>query len=79
MIKKNAHLKHSRLLKYHYYSKQTKYHYLCEHRDNACQLNFMFDDISKIHIGDTVYLLARPDQILKQKDCYVISHHLNQT
>lgn len=36
VIKKNICLKESRILKYYYYSKQSKYHKHCTHSENTC-------------------------------------------
>ena len=41
-MKKNKCVGQSRILKYHSYSKSTKYHKYCQHERANCQISFNF-------------------------------------
>ncbi len=42
IMKKNKTISQTRILKYHSYSKTTKYHKYCQHEKSNCMLSFNF-------------------------------------
>jgi hypothetical protein len=78
-VKRNECLKESRLLKYYYYSKQSRYHRYCDHADSSCQIGYEFEEVFKVNIAGRAYLRMRCDSISKVGNYYRISHHLNTT
>ena len=65
IMKKNKTIEKSRILKYHSYSKSTKYHKYCDHTVQGCCISYNFIDLWKIKIGRDTYIKGKPDQILK--------------
>ena len=79
-MKKNKTMEKSRILKYHSYSKNTKYHKYCEHSVQECCIYYNFIDLWKIKIGRETYIKGKPDQILKiNEDTFKIVCSINDT
>ena len=79
LVRKDDCLRESRLLKYHYYSKDSKYHKYCEHSDGACQIGFHFEEVFRLNIGGKFYLRARCDRITLHRKVHRVEHHVNDT
>ena len=69
----------SRILKYHYYSKTSKYHKFCEHRskEGTCSVNYYFETAFKVYINNKPHIKVKIDSIQTVKQCYKVYHHLN--
>lgn len=79
-MKKNKTISQTRILKYHSYSKTTKYHKYCQHEKSNCMLTFNFLELCKITIDKTHYIKGKADKITKLgSDLYKISSVINDT
>lgn len=65
-VKANKALVNSRILKYYYYSKNSKYHKFCDHsQPNICSITFNFRNVFKITVDRVAYIVGRADKITK--------------
>lgn len=63
IMKKNKCIGQSRILKYHSYSKNTKYHKYCQHEKGNCMIGYNFIEATKITVDKNPFIRAKADRI----------------